>query len=129
MLAEDIINMFRDGKKCMEDDHPADKHICLLFILKVNDVCWQAEPSTDDGLKAPMPDVRSTFGLVSALRYSYRSQVLSARLALGLLLQDSCFPGAQLSPCCRQRAACHRPRTCHWQPALSWSFGYCSPQF
>lgn len=58
------MNMFRDGKKCMEDRHPADKHICLLFTLKVNDVCWQAEWSTDDGLKAPMPDVHSTFGLV-----------------------------------------------------------------
>ena len=58
------MNMFRDGKKCMEDNHPADKHICLLFTWKVNDVCWQAEWSTDDGLKAPMPDVCSTFGLV-----------------------------------------------------------------
>lgn len=64
MLGETIISMFRDEKKCMEDNHPADKHICLLFTLKVNDVCWQAEWSTDDGLKAPMPDVRSTFGLV-----------------------------------------------------------------
>lgn len=51
-------------KKCMEDNHPAHKHICLLCTLKVNDVCWQAEWSTDDGLKAPMPDVRSIFGLV-----------------------------------------------------------------
>lgn len=58
--------MFRDRKKkCMEDNHPAHKHICLFFTLKVNDVCWKAEWSTDDGLKAPIPDVRSIFGLVS----------------------------------------------------------------
>lgn len=52
------------GKKRMEDNHPAHKHICLFFTLKVNDVCWQVEWSTDDRLKAPIPDVHSIFGLV-----------------------------------------------------------------
>lgn len=48
----------------MVDNHSADEHVCFPFTLKVNDVCWQGEWRTDEGLKAPMPDVHSILGVV-----------------------------------------------------------------
>lgn len=91
----------------MVDNHSADKHVCFSFTLKVNDVCWHGEWSTDEGLKAPMPDVQSILGVVvfprSVAHISLPNAVCKAGLRApraGCMLPGCSAPALLLLPAC-----------------------------